>query len=1116
MASQAQALSCAPEVARLTRLPQGVRATVTLPLPRTAGHMSHSGLTLFELTIGTVAGARALRPVWAFFLLGSLLSWVPAAAMQTPPGLSAPQELAVPSRQQWPNAEPTIARIWTYSCDAPVEVPFVLTPDLTRMHRQIEGTGRGIPPAGDFVWTSPRIVQVRAHILHFPPRTAPPYVYWLLHYRARGHVVAASELAFDWALIGALAADAFGEAWFSQGTFGIVQQGRVIQYGEAIGIPPHGAIIHLVRTSLQPRLGYTGWDAPADPGCVMPFDYDICLSAKGGPAIVLDIHDQPRTARAAASSATGVTTPSESDTAQLARHLERQIAEVSNDLQVLVTRLETAGVLPTPEVAPWNVDATPAAEASPPDRSSAHSPFHNIFSRVALGCIIGVNARRSSGVDMVPFFLAAFAGNWPGILAKDHDGDSSSDEPQPSEPSSPSVLEDVHAPTPLTHLATVPGESPVVRPNPDPLSSTSVPEQDRLAAVDNPGVTLPIGAIQHRFSCAIRGLPLSVPAGEPYIPASFPVIMHNPFTGRPQCRLRTTLQGTAQILCNTLADYASRRGWQPIVDVQPQPNSEAVHLIPAASRPDLVSVLLSAEGELHPMCISRSFPSQESRPYRFGNREGRVIAPYPSRRVGHGQVQLRDGECFPVNFGPFGPPPPQPVHDAAGRLSRWGLLVSAAFVPRWASVLLAFSFLPGFGAPNPEDRPAKPIYRISALPWRIPRQVRTAQPVCGQLQCRFSMLCPWTGQHGVYTADSHTPLDEVWTRYRQDLPGWPDQQYMPTWPGLRYDRLTLIPVAPTLEVACVVICQSYHHRAILIPACITVPQLTRAIAHLTPWQPQEVRLPPAVLVASIRSPAAPLQLRSGDVLEVLEAGSAQQTVAFQHQEALRGYARWTQGIGFLCTMLVRLWDATWPRPIVTWINPGTEWQPLLLTFNGAFQASYPGRWIPLAWGPSKILQFVRASDSPRNVHVLVEQEDRTFVTSLAPTIPREALASAMQVPADVIQIIGAPTGDPGSLCTLRDGDIINTQTHGQSLPIYGWPDDDAGEPGALLDLSCALLVSGRHRILFWFTVLARLTIADAVRSSQPDRSRSGSPSSDASSRVSPRPSRWRPDRPHHS
>ncbi|CAE7566637.1 unnamed protein product [Symbiodinium necroappetens] len=109
-----------------------------------------------------------------------------------------------------------------------------------------------------------------------------------------------------------------------------------------------------------------------------------------------------------------------------------------------------------------------------------------------------------------------------------------------------------------------------------------------------------------------------------------------------------------------------------------------------------------------------------------------------------------------------------------------------------------------------------------------------------------------------------------------------------------------------------------------------------------------------------------------------------QTVAFQHQDMLRGYAMWTQGVGLLCTMLIRLWDPNWPRPIVTWLSPGIEWQPSSLTFSGSFQESYPGRWVPVAWGPSKILQFVRASDSRHRVHILVEQDDRTFVTTLDP------------------------------------------------------------------------------------------------------------------------------------
>ena len=752
---QAQALSCAPEVARLHRLPQGVRATITLPFTRTVGQMTPSGLVLYEVAVGALASASAFRLGWVPLVFSTVLFSQTAVAMQAPTGCPAPHDLAVPARQYRSTPEPVVTRIWTYTCDAPVETPFVAAPDLTRMHRQIEGTGRGIPPAGDFVWTSPRVVQGRAHILHFPPRTVPSYVYWLLHYRARGHVVAASDLEFDWALIGALAADAFGETWFSQGAFGIMQQGRVVQYGNAIGIPPHGAIIHLVRTSLQPRLGYTGWDAPADPGCIVPFDYDICLGARGGLPIVLDAHDCPRTARAASGSAVASAAASEPDSTQVARNLERQIAEVSNDLQVLVTRLETAGVLPAAEVAPWTTDvSSPAPEGTSADHSASRPPRSPVL-QITLGWFVLASTDRSSR-SAASILLASLVLGGQGALAQDHDGDTSSDEPAISEPSSPSQLESLQAPTPLTGLADAPGERPVVTPSSDPMSSTSVPEQDSLTAGAEAGAELRICDLQHRFSCAIRGLHLPVPAGVPYIPAGHPVIMHNPFTGRPQCRLRTTTQGTAQVLRNTLADYASRRGWQPVVDVQPQPDSQAVHLIPAASRPDLVPVLLSAEGELHPMCISRSFPGRGSRPYQFDGREGRVIAPYPTRRIEAGPVQLRDGECFPVNFGPFGPPPPQPVHDAADCLSCWGLLATVAFLPRWHGMLLAMFVLPQvIGGPTHDDRGGKPIYRISAFPWRTPASARTAQPVCNSLQCRFTMLCPWTGAHGVYTADSN-------------------------------------------------------------------------------------------------------------------------------------------------------------------------------------------------------------------------------------------------------------------------------------------------------------------------------------------------------------------------
>ena len=818
---QAQALSCAPEVSRLSQLPQGVRATITLPISRAVGQMSTSGLVLYEVAIGSFARAKGHRGSWALLFLGALATLHPSLAMQVPPGLPSQQDLAVQTRQHRPQVEPVVARIWTYSCDAPVEVPFDPTPDLTRMHRQVEGTGRGIPPTGDFVWTSPSIVQGRAHILHFPPRTVPPYVYWLLHYRARGHVVAASDLAFDWALVGALAADAFGETWFGQGTFGVVQQGRVVQYGESIGIPPHGALIHLVRTSLQPRLGYTGWDAPADPGCIMPFDYDICLGAKGSMPIVLDTHGIPRVPRNMARPSSEAAPAAESEAAQVSRQLERQIADVSNDLQVLVTRLETAGVLPTPEVAPWATESPPADSTADPARSAASRlPRHPLLGLLA-SCLSLLHfpgvVRPLSGQLIISIVV------WHGLgaSAKDHDHESSSEEPQLSEPSSPSDLEAVQAPTPLTSLSEVPGESPVVLPSSEAAASTSVPDQESLAGGIVPGGDQHICTMQHRFSCAIRGVPLVVPNGEPYITAGHPVITHNPFTGRPQCRLRTTIQGNARILCNTLADYAARRGWGEVIDVQPQPDAQAIHLIPSASRPDLVSVLLAADDGLHPMCVSRSFPSRSSRPYRFGNREGRVMAPYPTRRVTSGPAQLRDGECLPVNFGPFGPPPPQPAHDAAHPSASGSMPAAVVLFSRWPGAFICWLALSNLALGMLEAGEGKPIYRVSAFPWRRPPDQRTAQEVCGSRPCRFTVLCPWTGQQGIYTTDSHSLLETTWQRYRLELPGWPNQQYMPTWPGLRHDRLTVIPVSPSPDIACVVVRHAYNSRAIVLPACIS-------------------------------------------------------------------------------------------------------------------------------------------------------------------------------------------------------------------------------------------------------------------------------------------------------
>ena len=69
---QAYALAHSPEVARLTRLPQGARAVAAQHFTRVAGQLTQHGLVLFEAAIGTVAAASfgALSRAPGFILLG--------------------------------------------------------------------------------------------------------------------------------------------------------------------------------------------------------------------------------------------------------------------------------------------------------------------------------------------------------------------------------------------------------------------------------------------------------------------------------------------------------------------------------------------------------------------------------------------------------------------------------------------------------------------------------------------------------------------------------------------------------------------------------------------------------------------------------------------------------------------------------------------------------------------------------------------------------------------------------------------------------------------------------------------------------------------------------------
>ena len=141
----------------------------------------------------------------------------------------------------------------------------------------------------------------------------------------------------------------------------------------------------------------------------------------------------------------------------------------------------------------------------------------------------------------------------------------------------------------------------------------------------------------------------------------------------------------------------------------------------------------------------------------------------------------------------------------------------------------------------------RPIYGLHRYPWRDPPGARTSEPFCDRPQSRFTLLCPWTGPHGVHTSYSRTPLTDIWERYSRDTPGWQDQQFYPVWPGPRHDRLSIVPWPPSPHIVCVVIRHGMDARAQILPAHITYDNLCRAIRFQTQWDPGEVRLPPALV-----------------------------------------------------------------------------------------------------------------------------------------------------------------------------------------------------------------------------------------------------------------------------
>ncbi|CAE7943517.1 hgpA, partial [Symbiodinium sp. KB8] len=570
---QASTITFSPEVATMRRLPQGARGNTAVAMSRVYGYLTAQGLLLVEVAIGSLTAARELMRSRAPAGAVIALAWLPLIA-----GMQHQQEMIVRSGQRldpWNGAartEPQVMRIWTHTLEAPLTLPYHETPDTNRLCHCVASTRRGVPPTGEFIWTQPRLVQGVAHILHIPRGAYPTLVFWLLHYRARAHVIAAPPGAIDWGSVGQQASEAFGENFFGRGAFSLQYHSGTIGYGTIVN-PPHGAILHLIRTVAAPQTSANVWDTSPEPVFASHFDYDICMGPRG--EVTLVEGDQREGQRV-------------SDTRrEVARSAElgllRQVNEVCHQLETLTTRLESAGLLPTS-----TAEEVPVTEAESQAGTTARSAGLRPRFLWALTSLYFLWGPVAVGRDVIPFVAMSL------LLQASGDEDSEGSASGPEPPSSPD-LEDVHPPTPTASEPPTISAMPILRPSGSSLACTSAPTEGEIAPVQ---AAFPPELVRVTQRCCNRGA-LNVTF------VTVPTLRHGAFqldpfetlervqAGLPHMRYFLPDSGYESIL--SLVQQATGTWAQGFVLVAPACDDESCLLCPTGTD-ELVTVVLSAGG----------------------------------------------------------------------------------------------------------------------------------------------------------------------------------------------------------------------------------------------------------------------------------------------------------------------------------------------------------------------------------------------------------------------------------------------------------------------------------------------------------------------------------------
>ena len=313
-------------------------------------------------------------------------------------------------------------------------------------------------------------------------------------------------------------------------------------------------------------------------------------------------------------------------------------------------------------------------------------------------------------------------------------------------------------------------------------------------------------------------------------------------------------------------------------------------------------------------------------------------------------------------------------------------------------------------------------YCLGCFPWRTESAGPGLTDVCCSPAIRFSLVCPWSGPHGVFQCQSNTPVSEVWTRYQQ-----PDTvtDFVPVWPGLSDDRVWVVPRGPAgSNLVCVVAQQQGTFKSILLPTPLTYNDMCRVVQYLTGWEVGQIRVPPGLHARQLVEPSAPLHLRDGDFLDVLASRGDCHGFEVSHASRLKDHVLWTRPIRVACRLSLYVWLPEIWQPILTWLPAGSTWEPHSLTFSGAFANSFPGRWVPVVWSPTHVPHLVRAREDSGRVTILTEDDYSLRCRIVDAASTRDELGQILHTDRAHVDVLGVAAPGSHRPIHLRDGDIV--------------------------------------------------------------------------------------------